>query len=139
MRKFTYDAYQKNPKEPAWVQEGLVTQKGAVVLFVTHFVDDDSVRKTGFIRSDDNGATWTDYEFIGLGHANAAAVSGGANYVQFGNLYNGPHVLYVSRDDGRTWTKRSELSFGNDKWYGGLSVMEDGRLLAVAYDDKEEA
>ncbi len=136
--KYSYDAYQKNPKEPAWVEEGLVTQQGAVVLFVGHFLKDGLICNTGFMRSDDNGATWTDYEFIDSGFANAVAVAGDTNYVLFGNLTNGPHVLYASTDDGRTWQERSTLSFGNDKWYGGLCVMGDGRLLAVAYDDKDE-
>ena len=136
--KYSYDIYQKDPKSPAWVQEGLVTEKGAVVLFVTHFVDNDAVRKTGFMRSKDNGVTWSDYEYVGLGHANAVTVSGDTSYVQFGNLYHGSHVLYASTDDGRSWQERSTLSLGKEKWYGGMCVMGDGRLLACAYDHNDE-
>ncbi len=38
-KKFDYshEAYQRDPKRPAWVEEGLVTESGTVVLFVTHF------------------------------------------------------------------------------------------------------
>ena len=34
---YSYAAYQKDPKRPAWVEEGLVTESGTIVLFVTHF------------------------------------------------------------------------------------------------------
>ena len=72
----------------------------------------------------------------------AVAVQGDTNYVLFDSNPSkdgaGPHVLYASTDDGRTWQKRSTLSLENDKWYGALCVMEDGRLLAGAYTEKDE-
>ncbi len=141
--KYSYDAYQKNPKEPAWVYEGLVTEKGAVVLFVTHFVEDDSIRKTGFMRSDDNGATWTDYEFLAFGSPRAVAVEGDTNYLLSGSdnfVSSANRDLYVSTDDGRTWHKRSTFSLDDSKGigYGALCIMEDGRLLAGVYDKKDE-
>ena len=34
---YSLQAYKKDPKRPIWIEEGLVTEKGTVVLFLTHF------------------------------------------------------------------------------------------------------
>ena len=49
-----------------------------------------------------------------------------------------PVPTYVSTDDGRSWSKRSALSLDHDKWYGTMTIMSDGRLLAGAYTEKDE-
>lgn len=136
--KYSYETYQQNPAETAWVIEGLVTQEKTILLFVTHFLDNDSKRETGVLRSVDCGATWSDYELVGTGTAGATAVDGKTNYVLFGNGRGAQHALYVSTDDGRTWTKRSTPSLDKKKWYGGMCLMHDGRLLVGAYDTSDE-
>ena len=115
-----------------------MTDEGTAVLFVTHFEGDKRINsgkriENGIMRSFDHGLTWTDYEPFDPGYVGypcAVAVSGNTSYVLFDN---GPHVLYVSTDDGQTWAKRSELSLDNDKWYGTMCIMADGRILAGAY------
>ncbi len=139
--KFNYShaAYQKDPKRPAWVEEGLVTERGTGVLFVTHF-ENGQRAKSVFMRSRDNGSTWTDPEPVDrefVGYPAAVAVSGDTNYVLFDSVA-GPHVLYVSTDDGRTWQKQSTLTLDNSKWYGAMCIMGDGRLLAGAYASDDE-
>ena len=57
--KYSYDAYQKDPKQPAWVEEGLVTGDGTAVLFVTHF-NDGKRMKSGIVKSFNHGSTWTE-------------------------------------------------------------------------------
>lgn len=142
--KYSHEAYQKDPKRPAWVEEALVTKNGTIVVFVTHFGDGGRTR-SGIMRSRDNGKTWTDFEPIDggfVGYPAAVAVAGGTSYVLFDsngeNKQPGPHVLYASTDNGRSWRKRSTLTLDNDKWYGALCVMGDGRLLAGAYETKDE-
>ena len=141
-KKFDYshEAYRKDPKRPAWVEEGLVTERGTVALFVTHFENGQRV-KSVFMRSRDNGSTWTDHQPVDgefVGYPAAVAVSGDTNYVLFDSVA-GPHVLYVSTDDGQSWRKRSTLTLEKSVWYGALCIMADGRLLAGAYatDDEE--
>ena len=141
-KKFDYshDAYRKDPKRPAWVEEGLVTERGTIVLFITHFAENGQRVRSVFMRSRDNGSTWTDRRPIDrefVGYPAAAAVLGDTNYVLFDSLA-GPHVLYVSTDDGRTWRKRSTLTLDNSKWYGALCIMGDGRLFAGAYASNDE-
>ena len=136
---YSHKAYQQDPKRPAWVEEGLVTEEGTGVLFINHFKDGQRV-ETVFMRSHDNGATWTDRQPVDgefVGYPTSVAVSGDVNYALF-DAAAGPHVLYVSTDDGRTWRKRSTLTLDNKTWYGALCIMGDGRLLAGAYATDDE-
>ena len=142
--QYSYESYKKDPKRPVFVEEGLVTQNGTVVLFLTHMRDaglpSHRRSKSSIMTSRDNGSTWTDDgpldgDFVD--YPCAVAVAGSTNYVLFDSSA-GPHVLYVSTDDGRSWEKRSTLTLDDDKWYGTMCVMEDGRLLAGAYSEKDE-
>lgn len=134
-----YDAYQKNPEEPAWVEEALVTSKGTAVLFATHFADKKRA-SNGILKSFDHGSTWTEYEPFQpgfVGYPCAVAVAGDTSYVLF-DSNAGPHVLFASTDDGKTWQKQGTLTLDDEKWYGTMCVMPDGRLLAGAYTHKDE-
>ncbi len=138
---YSYEAYRKTPQRSAWVQEGLVTAKGTGVVFVSHLENDKRVRIV-FMRSHDNGRTWSDAQPVDgdfLGAPAAVAVSGSTNYILFDcDGAKGPHVLYASTDDGRTWQKRSTLPLDIPAWYGALCIMEDGSLLAGAYVTADE-
>lgn len=135
---YSFEAYQKDPERPVWVEEGLVTSNGTAVLFVTHFAEDKRA-ENGILRSADNGSTWTAYEPLGgvVGYPCAVAVSCETNYVLI-DSNGGPHVLYVSVDEGRTWQQRSTLPLDKDMWYGTMCITEEGRLLAGAYTHKDE-
>ncbi|NOX54961.1 MAG: hypothetical protein GXP27_11105, partial [Planctomycetes bacterium] len=136
---YSLAAYKKNPKRPVWVEEGLVTDKGTVVLILTEFDGDRRVRNN-VVRSKDCGATWSDPEPFGdgaLGYPAAAAVAGPVCYVLLDSV-RGPHELYVSVDDGKTWRRRSALPLQRNAWYGALCVMKDGSLLAGAYVTRDE-
>lgn len=140
---YSFEAYKKNPKLPVWIEEGLVTKQGTVVLFLTHFENDKRVGNS-ITRSFDQGMTWSDPVPVAkevIGYPAAVAVVGTVNYVLFDGLdgdVNGYHELYVSTDDGKTWDKRSSLPLQKDAWYGAMCVMEDGRLLAGAYVSQDE-
>ena len=142
---YSYETYQKNTKIVSWIEEGLVTSEGTVVLFISHMgnpVQGDLQGRInlGFMRSVDHGVTWTDYQPLDgsfVGYPAAVAVVGETNYVLI-DSNEGPHVLYVSTDDGRSWRKRSILPLDDESWYGALCVMEDGRLLAGAYKSADE-
>ncbi len=142
---YSYNTYRNNPKVTAWVEEGLVTSEGTVVLFITHMGNSvhgggEGRTNLGFMRSYDHGATWTGYQPLDgsfTGYPASVAVAGETNYLLL-DSNEGPHVLYVSTDDGRSWSKRSTLPLYNETWYGALCVMEDGRLLAGAYRTADE-
>lgn len=139
--RYCFEAYRKNPQRSAWVQEGLVTNKGTGVVFVSHWENDKRVRIV-FMRSHDYGSTWSDAQPVDgnfIGAPAAVAVSGDTNYILFDcDGAKGPHVLYASTDDGKTWRKRSALPLEKPAWYGALCLMEDGSLLAGAYVTADE-
>ena len=166
---YSLDAYLRDLSRPAFVEAGLVTVKGTVVLFISHFEDGER-SMSGFMRSFDQGASWTDYESLDgsfVGYPVGTVVDGGTNYIvldstnieKFRNLkqeqkqrtrltgeqlqkvidvLRGPHVLYVSTNDGRTWQKRSTLPLQDEKFYGAVTLMGNGGLLAGAYDSDDE-
>ncbi len=137
---YSFEAYTRDQGHPVWVEEGLVTERGTIVLFLTHFEIGGERIRLGTIRSHDHGGTWTDYQTLDgafVGYPCSTAVAGETNYVMIDSSA-GPHVLYVSQDDGKSWGKRSTLTLDDDKWYGTMCVMEDGRLLAGAYTEKDE-
>ncbi len=142
---YSFEAYSRDAKRPAWIEAGLVTSKGTVVVFVTHFLLGGTRTMSGFMRSYDQGATWTAYESVDgvhIGYPVGTAVDGDTNYVIYdsdgGSDGRRPHVLYVSTDDGRSWQKRSTLPLQDDVWYGAITLMPDGGLLAGAYHSKDE-
>ena len=136
---FSLEAYKKDPKRPVWIEEGLVTDKGTAILLLSQI--EEGVRTQNYImRSHDHGKSWSDaqpYADKLIGYPAAVATIESTNYV----LFDGPtdfHELHVSTDDGQTWQKRSTLPLQKEAWYGSLCVMEDGRLLAGAYDSIDE-
>jgi hypothetical protein len=142
--KYSHAAYQADPKRPVWVEEGLVTQRGTVVLILTRF-DNDQRTGNGVMRSADHGATWTDYARLDgdfVGYPCSVAVAGNTNYLLMDSNGSkgapGSHVLYASTDDGVTWSKRSTLSLDPEAWYGALCIGADGRLVAGAYVTNDE-
>ena len=141
--EYSFMAYARDQKRPVWVEEGLVTERGTIILFLAHYETGGEETKTrlGTIRSYDNGSTWTAFETLDgsfVGYPCSTAVAGATNYVLVDSAGGGPHVLYVSTDDGRSWSRRSALSLDNDKWYGTMTIMADGRLLGGAYTEKDE-
>ncbi len=136
---YSHEAYKKDPKRPVWIEEGLVTEKGTAVLFLTHFdLKGGGAKRIGnsIMRSHDHGITWSDPAPVAneaVGYPAAVAVTGTVNYVLFDSLSDADHELWVSTDDGQTWRKRSTLPLQTDAWYGAMCIMKDGRLLAGAY------
>jgi photosystem II stability/assembly factor-like uncharacterized protein len=142
---YSYAAYQADPKQPVWVEEGLVTERGTVVLVLTRFASGGGRVGNGVMRSFDHGATWSEYAPLDgnfTGYPCSVAVAGDTNYVLVDSNGSesapGPHILYASTDDGRTWTKRSTLPLDAAAWYGALCVGEAGRLVAGAYMTADE-
>ena len=82
---YSFEAYQRDPSRPAWVEAGLVTQKGTVVVFISHF-GDGTRTMSGFMRSFDHGVSWTTYESVDgthIGFPVGTAVDGNTNYILY--------------------------------------------------------
>lgn len=132
---FSLDAYTKDPERPVWVEEGLVTANGTAILVLSR-IEGAGRTRNYIMRSHDRGRSWSEPELFAeelIGYPAAVAVTGSVNYVLFDGQ-SGFHELYASTDDGMTWQKRSTLPLQETAWYGAMCIMEDGRILAGAYD-----
>ena len=140
---YSYNAYQTDRNYPVCVERGLVTaERDAIVLFISHLVNTgsggDGRTGSGFMRSTDNGQTWSAYQPLDgnfVGYPVATATEGSTNYVLYDENDFGPHVLYVSTDNGLSWNRRSTLTLENAVWYGTMCFMNDGRLIAGGYKE----
>jgi hypothetical protein len=137
---YSYNAYQNNRNSTALIEQGLVTiTEGTIILFITQITITGTRTGSGFVRSLDNGQTWSAYQPLDgdfVGYPVATASVGSMNYVLYDEQLgasSGPHVLYVSNDNGTSWSRRSTLSLDNDACYGTMCFMTDGRLIAGAY------
>ena len=72
--KYSYEAYSKDPKQPVWIEEGLVTSKGTAVLILTRFENNVRVQNS-LTRSFDNGTTWSDPVLCSPYHPNLQDVN----------------------------------------------------------------
>ena len=132
----------------------LHTKKGTIVLvflnihgqrvswdYVKQEPKDDIRRYTWAARSVDGGTTWQDVQCIQKGYAGALRdiieTSTGEIVVANQNAARNPgrHIsyCYVSRDDGRTWTRSNGMDIGGRGDHAGsiegtLVERRDGRL-----------
>ena len=101
--------------------------------------------------SSDGGETWSNAELFlhEAGRVYDVVKKDGKIYVLFfanaelpgvAHLRENPYRLYVSADNGRTFELRSELPFQStiNCYYGTMSFMPDGRLIAYIYDERDE-
>ena len=137
--EYSHEAYKKDPKRPVIVEEGLTTSGGVIVLFLTHV--DNGRSRSGFMRSRDHGASWIPYEPLDgdfVGYPCAVGVAGDTNYVLYDISQRSPRPVREHRRRKEAGARRSTLPLDDDKWYGAMCIMQDGRLLAGAYTEKDE-
>lgn len=106
-----------------------------------------------YLLSYDNGDTWTTPRFIdndatgsevGRTFSGSTFVHENSIYVTFiGGKETGPISLYVSDDNGETFTKRSDNMFVNRSYeknlfYVSANVIEDDKFIIYAYNPEDE-
>ena len=104
-----------------------------------------------FLRSSDGGSTWEDARPMGdePGRIWDVIYHQGVTYVLelcndsriawYGNLPEHHHALYVSQNQGRSFTRRSLLPFeSTQRGYGALAFLPDTRLIAYVYNQTDE-
>ena len=105
------------------------------------------------LRSEDGGETWS--EPVGLtpdagrtydlrvsekdGAIYALHFANDAKKFFCGNAPEHRYKLLISRDNGRTFSERSVVPFDTDgRGYGSLMLAPDGRMIAYAYNSRNE-
>ena len=104
-----------------------------------------------FLRSSDGGSTWEEAKPLGeepgrifdvLYHDGVIFVLelfNDSSIAWYGNLSEHHYSLYVSQDQGRTFTRRSLLPFEfMQRGYGALAMLPDTRLIAYVYNQTDE-
>jgi len=90
-------------------------------------------------RSTNGGETWSEPKNFcdHSGRVYDARVIEDTIYMLMSN--RGSYFLYVSQDQGETFTLRSNVPVTRSgSFYGTLGVLEDGRLIVYAYNESDE-
>lgn len=158
--KDLYDAGQSGKpgtrKYAAFAEKAVVTEKGEIVLFflICDITEDPTwshFQIPTYIISKDGGHTWSEPfelcsqrsrvydakyhngEILVLNFINENDVS------FLGNKEEDVYELYVSKDGGRTFRKRSELPFDTmGKSYGTMGILESGGIVTYIYNANDE-
>lgn len=104
-----------------------------------------------FLRSSDGGATWDDAKPMGdepgriwdvlyhQGFIYVLELCNDSSIAWYGNLPEHHYALYVSEDQGRTFSRRSVLPFEiTQRGYGALAFLPDNELIAYVYNQTDE-
>ncbi len=103
------------------------------------------------LHSTDGGETWSDPLPVGdepgriwdvlyhQGVIYALELANDSSIKWYGNLPEHHYSLYVSTDQGRTFSRRSVLPFEfMERGYGALAILPDGALIAYVYNQTDE-
>lgn len=154
---YSYDMWASGCGRTAMCEKAIVTDSGALVLF--HLICDMETNGSiwepywvpTYTRSEDRGKTWQTAQPLcpKRGRIYDALYRDGVIYVlMFANdateNYMGVHpehqyLLYVSRDDGKTFQLLSIPSIPtNGRCYGTMEFLPNGSLIVYAYDGEDE-
>ena len=134
----------------ALVDEVVTAPDGTVVAFAGRYTDERWGRTTPvWLLSRDHGRTWGEAREIEPGadvrevaREHASLVHGDTLFVLFNagtrGQWPGPHTLYVSTDNGESFTRRAILPLDERTWYGAMTVTPDGHLIAYSYRTADE-
>ena len=143
-------------KLSAFAEKSVRTDKGEIVVFflvcdITTNVIWRQFQVPTYIRSLDGGHTWSDPSALcsNRGRVYDARYYDGEilvlyfkndNEINFlGNKPEHVYELYVSRDGGRTFVKRSELPFDTiGKSYGTMEMLDSGSIVVYVYNSNAE-
>jgi hypothetical protein len=134
----------------ALVWASITAPDGTLLAILPRFLDKAWRRKLPpvCLLSTDHGETWSEpTEIDPDATVDELAVSFDACFVHADTIYimfsggvggmgPGPYTLYVSRDNGRSFEKRSTLPFAHQNYYGTITRLDDGRIIAYSYPTK---
>lgn len=120
---------------------------GTIIATVVRFANERWVKqlKPVYLLSRDHGHTWSEpYEFDKEATIEDISMTFNASFVLNGEIFimfmggaldycPGLYTLYVSTDNGQSFTKRSTLPFDARNYYGTASVLDGGKIIAYSY------
>ena len=160
---YSKQLYDSQTGRTAMCEKAIMTPDGQILLFLLHC--DMQTTNSGkpellslwepyfepaYIKSRDGGLTWSEPKMFTkeCGRVYDLLYKDGVIYLLLhasaersdARLKNSPYQLYVSQDNGETFTLRSRLPLGNTKssFYGTMEFFPSGRLIACVYDQNDE-
>ena len=149
--------FEKHEGRTMMCEKAVCTDSGRILLFyltcdnITNGHIWEPYFEPRIAYSDDSGKTWSEDRMLihEAGRVYDVLKKDGIIYVLFlsnaelpgiAHLQEHPYKLLVSEDDGVTFTVRSILPFQStiNCYYGTMSFMEDGKLIAYIYDERDE-
>jgi hypothetical protein len=147
--KYSWDVWNQWDKEvhSAMVFGAVTAPDGTVILTLVRFADASWHKRLPpvYLLSHDNGYTWSEpMEFDKNASVYDIAMTFNTNFVHnnevfvvfFGGPENpsiGPYSLYVSNDNGKTFSKRSVLPFDHRNYYCAASALDNGDIIVYSY------
>jgi Neuraminidase (sialidase) len=147
--KYSWDMWNKWDKEvhSAMVFGATTAPDGTIIATVVRFADASWHKRLPpvYLLSHDNGYTWSEpMEFDKNATVYDIAMTFNTNFVRnnevfivfFGGPENpsvGPYSLYVSKDNGKTFSRCSILPFDHRNYYCAASALDNGDIIVYSY------
>ena len=151
--EYSKAVYEQGLDHSVMCEKAVLTDDGAIILFSLECKGKtwQPLAEPTYLRSTDRGLTWESARVMGdqPGRIWDAMVYEGcilvlelcndSNIAWYGNLPEHHYGLYVSTDNGHTFSRRSVLPFEfEQRGYGTMAILPDGSLIAYVYNRADE-
>jgi len=141
--QISYNEY-NDGDDYTYLSEGsVVTDNGTIIIFLTNWSLTPGTRNyIGYIRSFDNGNSFTGFSYLNTTTPNDVDSTGYDPFSHNGTVYvicdsgggtGGYHKLYVSTDNGSSFSRRSVLPFGKSNTYWDIDLMSNNDIIAISF------
>ena len=131
----------------ALVFSAVAAPNGNIIAVLARFENEKWVKKLPpvYLLSLDNGLTWSDpMEMDKSATVEDISLTFNASFVHGENLFivfmggaadycPGPYSIYVSKNNGASFSKRSILPFDCRNYYSTAGILDDGRIIVYSY------
>lgn len=150
---YSKNLYDLNIGYTSMCEKAVRAPDGSILVFniicdVTKTPQWEPYMRPTYLRSTDNGYTWGDakifcphrgriYDVQVIGERIYVLFSGGWNEAEKNNRF----FMYVSEDNGATFTEHSRLPFATgtmERFYGTMEQLADGSLIVYTYNPNDE-
>jgi BNR repeat-like domain len=133
----------------ALVYSLVTAPNGTLIATVIRYANQkwEKQRTPVYLLSDDHGHTWKGpYEFDESATVDDISYTMNTSFVHDGEVFivfrggtanmtpGGPQTLWVSGDNGKSFSRRSFLPFDNDTYYWAAGALDHGQIIVYTYD-----
>ena len=133
----------------ALVYSLVTAPNGTLIATVIRYANEkwEKQRTPVYLLSDDHGHTWKGpYEFDESATVDDITYTMNTSFVHDGEVFivfrggtsnmtpGGPQTLWVSGDDGKSFSRRSILPFDDASYYWAAGALDHGQIIVYTYD-----